>query len=206
MDIGIKKAVDQSCADIVVRATTCGNIALVVNDGQGEKRCEMKVKDAIQLYRRLMGEIDVSMNIPSPSEIYVSFRERDESWTISFSGIVAVLDADDSLAVAWAIRKAVECLTAPDGTVVDPVLVMVASTDGEVKRKAPAVFSSSWSALNGLREFLRPLVNEAVGEASDKDVDLEIDRLISRSEGYGPWMYSADAGRFCVTLNRADVK
>lgn len=206
MDIEMKKTFDQAHADIVVRATTCGNVALIVNDEKCEKRCEMKVKDAIQLYRRLMGEIDVSMNIPSPSEIYVSFRERDESWTISFSGIVAVLDADESLAIAWAIRKTVEELTAPDGTVVDPVWVMVASVDGEIKRMVPAVFSSSWAALNGVREFLRPLVNESLGEESDKDVDREIDRLIAKSEGYGPWMYDADCGRFCVTLNRADVK
>lgn len=206
MDIGIKKTVDQSYADIIVRSTAGGNVALVVNDGKCEKMCEMKVKDAVQLYRRLMGEIDVSMNIPSPSEIYVAFRERDESWTISFSGIVAVLDADDSLAVAWSIRRTVEDLTAPYGTVVGPVWVMVASTDGEVRSKAPAVFSSSWFALNGLREFLRPLVNEAVGEASDKDVDCEIDRLISSSKGHGPWMYSADAGRFSVTLNKVEVK
>ena len=92
--------------DMTVTSDINGNIVFHGSMDNGE--CWHKAlqpKDAVQVWRRMMGEVEDAMHIPSP-HLDIRYDDHDGTWTFSDKEVLCVLDADECMLVAWAIEKA----------------------------------------------------------------------------------------------------
>lgn len=218
--------------------TSDTNGAIVFHGRMDNGECWHKAlqpKDAVQVWRRMMGEVEDAMHIPSP-HLDIRYDEHEGTWTFSDKEVLCVLDADECMLVAWAIEKAggIALYNGPVLPVQEPapkkmkdvsnVWLLVGSSmrgpcssDKEFAKSLVSnvkAFSSRDDALDGLREFLRGEVNRAHSEAHfedlhdhGRDVDDILDEIIEAgSEESGTWMYDGTECSFMVELMPVKVK
>lgn len=236
MKVKSKKMQVRTYAEMTVTSDVNGAVVLHGRMDNGE--CWHKAlqpKDAVQVWRRMMGEIEDAMHIPSP-HLYIRYNEHDGTWTFSDSEVLCVLDADECMVVAWAIEKAsgIALYNGPVNPIQDNhrkseektscVWVLVSSSrpgpcssDKELCWSLVGnakVFSSREAALDGLREFLRDEVNKAHDEIHweeladhGRTVDDILDEIIDIEEGNPAdvWMYDGTARSFVVQLMKEEV-
>ena len=218
--------------------TSDTNGAIVFHGRMDNGECWHKAlqpKDAVQVWRRMMGEVEDAMHIPSP-HLDIRYDEHDGTWTFSDKEVLCVLDADECMLVAWAIVKA-GGIALYNGPVLplkkeekpEPkageVWLLVSSSrpgpcssDKEYCRSLGGnakAFSSREAALDGLREFLREEVNKAHDEIHwaeledhSRTADDILDEIIDMEEGNpaGVWMYDGTERSFVVQLMKEEVK
>lgn len=218
--------------------TSDANGAIVFHGRMDNGECwhkALRPKDAVQVWRRMMGEIGYAMNIPSP-HLDIRYNQHDETWTFSDKEVLCVLDADECMLVAWAIEKAagIALYNGPEHLVQDKdrkseekasdVWILVSSSrpgpsslDKEFCKSLGGnamAFSSRESALDHLREFLREEVYKCHDEINWKELedhsrtaDDILDEIIEDgSEEQGVWMYDGAERSFSVELMKTEVK
>lgn len=236
MRVKSKKVQIRFYTEMTVTSDTNGKIVFHGRMDNGE--CWHKAiqpKDAVQVWRRMMGEVEDAMHIPSP-HLDIRYDEHDGTWTFSDKEVLCVLDADECMLVAWAIEKAggIALYNGPVHPVQDKdrkseekmsdVWILVSSSrpgpcsgDTEYCRSLGGnakAFSSRDAALDGLREFLREEVNKSHDEIHweeladhGRTVDDILDELIEMgSEEQGIWMYDGTERSFVVQLMKEEVK
>ncbi len=220
--------------EMTVTSDTNGKIVFHGRMDNGETWCKaLDPKDAVQVWRRMMGEIEDAMHIPSP-HLDIRYNEHDGTWTFSDKEVLCLLDADECMLVAWAIEKA-GGIALYNGPVLplkkeekpEPkaeVWLLVSSSrpgpcslDKEFCKSLVGnakAFSSRDSALDGLREFLREEVNKAHDEIHweeledhSRTADDILDEIIEAgSEEQGIWMYDGTERSFVVELSRHEIQ
>ena len=235
MRVKSKKVQVRFYTEMTVTSDTNG--AIVFHGRMDNGECWHKAlqpKDAVQVWRRMMGEVEDAMHTPSP-HLDIRYDDHDGTWTFSDKEVLCVLDADECMLVAWAIVKA-GGIALYNGPVLpmkkeekqEPnageVWLLVSSSrpgpcsgDTEYCRSLGGnakAFSSRDAAMDGLREFLRDEVNKAHDEIHweeladhGRTVDDILDELIEMgSEEQGIWMYDGTARSFVVQLMKEEVK
>lgn len=238
IEMRVKSKKVQVClyTEMTVTSDTNGKIVFHGRTDNGETWCKaIDPKDAVQVWRRMMGEVDYPMHILSP-HLDIRYDEDDEMWTFSDKEVLCVLDADECMLVAWAIENAelIALYNGPVRPVQEPaprkmndvanVWLLVGSSmrcpcssdkgfpNGLVSNVK--AFSSRDDALDGLREFLRGEVKRAHSEAHfedlhdhGRDVDDILDEIIEAgSEESGKWMYDGTERSFMVELMPVEAK
>lgn len=232
MRVKSKKTQVRTYAEMTVTSDVNG--AIVLNGRMDNGECWHKAlqpKDAVQVWRRMMGEIEDAMHIPSP-HLYIRYNEHDGTWTFSDSEVLCVLDADECMLVAWAIEKAAG--TALYNGPVNPIqdnhrkaeektscvwILVSSSRPGPFSSNKEyckslgvnaMAFSSREEALDGLREFIREEVNKSHYETNWAKIDDRgrtaddiIDEIVK--SGSGVWMYDGTARSFVVQLMKEEV-
>ena len=235
MRVKSKKVQVRFYTEMTVTSDTNGKIVFHGRMDNGETWCKaLDPKDAVQVWRRMMGEVEDAMHIPSP-HLDIRYDEHEGTWTFSDKEVLCLLDADECMLVAWAIEKA-GGIALYNGPVLPPkkeekpepkdgeVWLLVSSSrpgpcsgDTEYCRSLGGnakAFSGREAALDGLREFLREEVNKAHDEIHweeladhGRTVDDILDELIEMgSEEQGIWMYDGTARSFMVELMPVKVK
>ena len=209
MRVKSKKVQVRFYTEMTVTSDTNGKIVFHGRMDNGETWCKaLDPKDAVQVWRRMMGEVEDAMHIPSP-HLDIRYDEHDGTWTFSDKEVLCLLDSDECMLVAWAIEKAggIALYNGPVLPVQEPaqkkmkdvsnanVWLLVGSSmrgpcssDKEFAKSLVSnvkAFSSRDDALDGLREFLRGEVNRAHSEAHfedlhdhGRDVDDILDEII----------------------------
>ena len=103
-------------------------------------------KDAVQVWRRMMGETEEEMHITSP-HLDVKYDEHGETWIFSDKEVLCVLGPDECMLVAWAIEKA-GGIALYNGPIIP----------GPPKEKIPEVWVLSWR---------RMLTGDTAGEGTE---------------------------------------
>ena len=209
MRVKSKKVQVRFYTEMTVTSDINGKIVFHGRMDNGETWCKaLDPKDAVQVWRRMMGEVEDAMHIPSP-HLDIRYDEHDGTWTFSDKEVLCLLDSDECMLVAWAIEKAggIALYNGPVLPVQEPapkkmkdvsnanVWLLVGSSmrgpcssDKEFAKSLVSnvkAFSSRDDALDGLREFLRGEVNRAHSEAHfedlhdhGRDVDDILDEII----------------------------
>ena len=235
MKVRTKKKIERlSYTDIDVTRDTNGYIVFNWLMDNGECRHKrLQPREAVQVWRRMMGETDKDLHIFSP-RLDVKYNDKDDSWTFSDDEVLCVLDLDECMLVAWAIEKAggnalyngkvhsVHDKDLKSDEKASYVWVLFSSSrpgpcSGDKKYCQrlggdAKVFLSMDAALDGLREFLRDEVNKAHGylaeELADhgRTVDDIIDEIIEMgSDEQGIWMYDGTKRSFVVQLRKEEI-
>lgn len=217
---------------LVVIEGTCSN---------GERWSKrVQPDESVALWRCLMGDktsATVSAIGTSPhgddNKFYIVWEDKkdgkDETWELCDGEALAFLNADQAMVLGWSIKKcAADALTKIRQEAKEVLLSSVwvlsckimlvgdRSADGvDLIGGYERVFSSEMKALDALREFLRPLVNDANTEDhwsnSEDDVDKEIDRIIDNQKTVAKnetlWTYEGNNQVFEALLceRRVDV-
>ena len=172
---------------------------------------EFSADQAVRLWRVLSGDLpEVVAETQHHGEIELKWDES-ETWTLSYDGEKLVaLNADEALALAWAIEASVaDALTQQfvlrdhdsvekkmsirdgDKVHIDLSNVWVLSWRGMLTGDAAVdgaeaigggeqVYSSQEKAMDSLREFLRPLVNGANTETNWESNEKDIDTVLDQ--------------------------
>ena len=218
--------------ELTVTSDTNGKIVFHGRMDNGETWCKaLDPKDAVQVWRRMMGEVEDAMQIPSP-HLYIRYDEHDGTWTFSDKEVLCVLDADECMLVAWAIEKAggialyngpvlpMKKEEKPEPKAGEVWLLVSSSRPGPFSREKEyckslgvnaMAFSSREGALNGLREFLREEVKKSHYNTNWAEIDdcrMTIDNIVDNivESGNGVWMYDGTRRSFSVELFRKEVK
>ncbi len=184
---------------IKVKNSWTGKIGIKIE----EQRFYLDPKDAVALWRLLMGEKDegvvkytqYSLSLELRGEIAAAYDCETEGWVLKFSDALRVLlDADEALALAWTLeRRVAEALT--EGGKENPssecpsVWVLSSRTmltgdcaenvDSERLGGFERVFVDRESAMDNVRELLRELVNESYPESHwENSPDLKVDDIL----------------------------
>lgn len=172
---------------------------------------EFSADQAVRLWRVLSGDLpEVVAETQHHGEVELKWDES-ETWTLSCGGEKLVaLNADEALALAWAIKASVAdalkqqfvswgrdsvekkmSLRNGDKVHIDLSNVWVLSWRGVLTGDAALdgakavgggeqVYSSQEKALDSLREFLRPLVNGANTEAHWESSEKDVDTVLDQ--------------------------
>ena len=168
-----------------------------------EQRFYLDPKDAVALWRLLMGEKDegvvkytqYSLSLELGGEIAAAYDSGTEGWVLKFSDALRVLlDADEALALAWTLeRRVAEALTeggkenpsseCPSVWVLSSRVMLTGDCDENVDSERlggfERVFADRESAMDNVRELLRELVNESYPEAHwENNPDLKVDDIL----------------------------
>jgi hypothetical protein len=184
---------------IKVKNSWTGKIGIRIE----EQRFYLDPKDAVALWRLLMGEKDegivkytqYSLSIELRGEIAAAYDCETEGWVLKFSDALRVLlDADEALALAWTLeRRVAEALT--EGVKENPssvcpsvwVLSSRIMLTGDCAEKVDSerlggferIFVDRESAMDNVRELLRDLVNESYPESHwENNPDLKVDDIL----------------------------
>lgn len=229
----VTNTVDQ-CGAVYVSSCESGEIAVSFGTADGKSvRRFLDPDRAVALWRCLTGETEKADVATTYAEaMHISYDDKTTLWKIVLkSDLVAILNADQAMALAWGIKKCVADVldTTPkekNKTDVKRISLLdvwvlqaqrlltgdsaadgVEALGGDVK-----VYSSAEKARNDLREFLRPLVNEAYSETwwgnSGCNVDDVLDEVIDgeqRSYGESVWFHDGQTQSFQVTLSKKMV-
>ena len=196
-------------------------------------------KDAVEVWRVMKGEKEdalVRYNrnglIGRAGCAHVWYKEGDGKflWRIRFEDdFCVVLDANEALALSWAIEGQVsmEIWGVRNSAIADnaPDCVWVLScrrllsgdcaetVDSERIGGHEEVFLSKDSAMENLREFIRPLVNDAYSDSfwdnSGRNVDDVLDDITSECfvvSGSASWRHDGQTQSFEVVLSRREVR
>ena len=172
---------------------------------------EFSADQAVRLWRVLLGDLqEIVAETQHHGEVELKWDES-ETWTLSCGGEKLVsLNADEALALAWAIEASVEdALTQQfvlqdhdsvekkmsirngDKVHIDLSNVWVLSWRGMLTGDAAVdgaeaigggeqVYSSQEKAMDSLREFLRPLVNGANTETNWESSEKDVDTVLDQ--------------------------
>lgn len=183
---------------IKVKNSWTGKIGIKIE----EQRFYLDPKDAVALWRLLMGEKDEGVVkytqyslIEREGEIAAAYDCETEGWVLKFSDALRVLlDADEALALAWTLeRRVAEALT--EGGKENPAsecqsvwvlssrIMLTGDCDENVDSERlggfERVFVDRESAMDNVRELLRELVNESYPEAHwENNPDLKVDDIL----------------------------
>ena len=156
MRVKSKKTQVRTYAEMTVTSDING--AIVFHGRMDNGECWHKAlqpKDAVQVWRRMMGEVEDAMHIPSP-HLDIRYDEHEGTWTFSDKEVLCVLDADECMLVAWAIEKAAG-IALYNGSV-HPVRDKDRSTGAPCDSKISKVWVLSWR---------RMLTGDASGEGTE---------------------------------------
>ena len=184
---------------IKVKNSWTGKIGIKIE----EQRFYLDPKDAVALWRLLMGEKDegvvkytqYSLSLELGGEIVAAYDCETEGWVLKFSDALRVLiDADEALALAWTLeRRVAEALTeggkenpsseCPSVWVLSSRIMLTGdcaeNVDSERLGGFERVFIDKESAMDNVRELLRELVNESYPEAHwENNPDLKVDDIL----------------------------
>ena len=205
-----------------------GNLRISI----GNRSYLITPESAVILWRCLMGEREsCSVSVRKIGLVGISgtmslkYQNESITWKVEALDVSFCIDADQAMALAWAIKACVARSLTGDAHGPAPVpekersYVWVIRTsclrlfDGCIcNGRNPLggrveVFSSRENAEGRLREFVRPLVNEVHSEDEDINVDRIIDRIIDNSHVmlYGEfpcdvYSYEANGEAFEVLL------
>lgn len=217
-----------------------GEVALRIRpDGGDERLCLMGQTYAVVLWKCLSNKIDEcmfhcrdndSVGAPETKQISVSYDKRSCTWNIRYQDLSFCLDIDEATALSWALQKCVaDSFAEAKGSPKDKepprhvyvlssriVLTGGAAVDGcEHIGGNEEVYSSEEKARDALREFMRPLVNEANSEThwgiTEEDVDDILDDII-RDEVIDDGLpgrcfrYDGDKQSFEARITKVEVK
>lgn len=236
MKVKSKKIQVRTYAEMTVTSDVNGAIVLNGRMDNGESwHKTLDPKDAVQVWRRMMGENEDAMHIPSQN-LDIRYDDHDQTWVFSDEDVLCILDADECMLVAWAIEKAagISMYNGPVNSIQDNhgksdektscVWILVSSSrpgpcssdNGYCKSLCgnAMAFASRVSALEHLREFLREEVNKCHDnihweelEDHGRDIDDIVDEIIEAgSDEQGTWMYDGTERSFSVELMKKEVK
>lgn len=176
----------------------------------------MKPSDAVRMWRCLMGEVEgVDLRVDGEQTagdwLTLGYDEHEEKWHLSDSERLVEIDADEAMALGWAIKKcATDASLSKRGDCKDvapvresgEVIILKASVmltgdtseDGaELLGSKVWAFSTWVKAREALRPVLRLLVNDAEPEAhwdnADQNVDDVLDDIIELGIPDGVYVY-----------------
>lgn len=234
MRVKSKKVQVRFYTEMTVTSDTNG--AIVFHGRMDNGECWHKAlqpKDAVQVWRRMMGDTGKELVVKSPY-LKLKFDDDEATWTFMDEEVLFVLDLDECMIVAWAIEKAAGIALYNGPTAPRPQVEKEKVKVGEVwlltssSRPGPSslnkefcsslggnasAFSSREAALDGLREFLRNEVNNSHSEMfwdelvdHGRTVDDILDEIIdSGDETDSVWMYDGTERSFCVELMKVEV-
>ena len=192
MRVKSKKVQVRMYTEMTVTSDTNGKIVFHGRMDNGETWCKaLEPKDAVQVWRRMMGEMEDAMIVKSPY-LELKYDDHEQTWMFMDENVLCVLDMDECMLVAWAIEKAggIALYNGPVTPVQAPaqrqmkdvfkIWMLVSSSvrnhgDPKVEMtKGMTVnakaFETREAALDGLREFLREEVNCTHSEAHFEDL------------------------------------
>ena len=242
MKIDVRTTKEVVCgASILVEETDRGGVCLLIkfNDGR-TKRCFLDPASSVMLWRVFSGTAPSAMveyrTVPDmnacPEKILVAQDAITHSRRVEVgTKDVFCLNSDESLAIAWSIKECVTRVLRPVNAGTKEislakvwiltsrrVLTGDCAADGpDLIGGTTEVFSSKKKAEDRLREFMRPLVNEAHPDGSidesEFDVDEVLDNIIDcgaiKSEGIGStseeYSYEGSTQSFVVELTEKFV-
>ena len=192
--------------------------------------------EAVKLWRCMMGECDYASLTDPQGRKYKMWchvhPHLGEVWEFreDLGEEFFCFDADQALAFAWAlVRCCGESLCTRDPAAKKqasgPTYVWVlasrriftgdcAENGREQLGGTERVFATKAAALDALREFLRPLVNdchseshwEELEDSAHRDVDDVLDDILDEGGHPDAWMYDGTKQSFEVTLARVEVE
>jgi len=207
----------------------------------GDKAFFFSPKNAVTLWRMLVGEKNFD-KIPykkyelmeTSKEVFVWYEGDTEEWRLRFADdYCVVLDADEALALSWAIKvgvardiygsepRAVQAAEPKEVWVLSCRRLIVdrdAVKDSDRLGGYEEVFLSKEKACDAVREFMRPLVNEAYPESfwtnglTGKTVDDILDEIFEEHPAEGSftdftyWTHDGMAESFEVKICKRELK
>lgn len=200
----------------------------------------MRIKWAVKLWRCLTGEIDKSdirffvplFGLCDQRTMHVSYSENDAGfkWTLDTGRYKVMLDEDEALALAWAIRDSVShAISERDNPGVGtfqcetkeiPLKVWVLAArrmlTGDCAENGvdqlggcEQVYLTEEAARDAVREFMRPLVNDLFGETywENRTVDDELDDIMAATDANKTdvWILDGQKQAFEVELTEREV-
>lgn len=241
MDVTVsyrKEATDR--ARVSVSESGNGEVCLRISTDGGEDRlCFMSQTHSVVLWKCLTRALNECMfhcrdkadaSAPEIRQIRVSYDSKVCVWEVRYQDMLFCLDIDEATALSWALQKCVadsfaEAKGSPKGKepprhvyVLSSRIVLTggAAVDGcEHIGGSEEVYSSEEKARDALREFMRPLVNEANSEThwgiTEEDVDDILDDII-RDEVIDDGLpgrcfrYDGDKQSFEARITKVEVK
>lgn len=200
----------------------------------------MRINWAVKLWRCLTGEIEKSdiwlivplLGLRSQRTMHVSYVESDGEfkWILDNGRYKVVLDADEAMALAWAIRDRVShAISESDVPGVGtfqcetkeiPLKVWVLAArrmlTGDCAENGvdqlggcEQVYLTEEAARDAVREFMRPLVNDSFGETywENRTVDDELDDIMAATDANktNVWILDGQKQAFEVELTEREV-
>ena len=200
----------------------------------------MRIKWAVKLWRCLTGETDKSdirffvplFGLCDQRTMHVSYVESDGEckWILDNGRYKVVLDADEAMALAWAIRDRVShAISERDNPGVGtfqcetkefPLKVWVLAArrmlTGDCAENGvdqlggcEQVYLTEEAARDAVREFMRPLVNDSFGETywENRTVDDELDDIMAATDANKTdvWILDGQKQAFEVELTEREV-
>lgn len=212
-----------------------GNVSIDFKTIEGKNVSrKLRPDSAVKLWRFLMGEFGVEeVHVECLSgNMHLTYKDDGFKWIISLlPDLVAELDADQALALAWGIKRcvsemlvnrqdknkknAVTSISISDIWVLTSHIILTGDSTADGSESiggSSMVFSSAEKARDSLRGFMRPLVNEAYSEdrwiETDLSVDDVIDEIIEKeqnSDGESTWILNGQNQSFRITLSKKIV-
>lgn len=208
------------------------NVSLYLSTGESEQTLIFEPKYAMKLWRCLSGEketadIKVSMWISRVEcDVRLTYVDDGFNWVFETPKGKWWIDADQALALSWAINTTVTSLTIvpkwPVRRGAGKVYVLsarrmltgdCAENGVEQIGGTEMVFNDERTARDRVREFMRPLVNESFGEAywEERNVDDVLDDIFAAADAiYNPkeptvWVCEGQKQSFEVELSERAV-
>lgn len=231
---------DDSRIDITT-SVRFGSIVItgVSTDGNGDFDVIVSPAGAVELWRCLTGEKDnVSARINGTWDpLFLAYYDDSKTWAMFTARdrghVLAKLDANEAYALAWALKRCVEdalfqqeadgfqfafteTKTRTSVWVLSCRRILTgdcAETNGsEMIGGYEEVYLSRTSATENVREFIRPLVNEAYSESywdnCERDVDDILDEIMDKCcelSGNTYWRHDGQTQSFEVKLAEREV-
>ncbi len=215
-----------------------GRLCLVMRlKGGIVKRCFIEPEDAVKLYRCFSGETNsaiiqyrtVKERDAVPEKMSAVYLDDGYLWNIKMKDLSFCLNADQALALAWAIKRCVsDSIVSCDESQSKTKEIWLLLSTGVINVPDPHpgedtvqtrafVYATREAACDALREFMRPDVNEANSEARLQElgssVDDELDNVLESGydEGDSPesdklWTYDGTIRSYEWRLLRLRVE
>lgn len=222
----------------VVTSTARGSVCLTLDFAGGEKkRCFMSPDAAVLLWRCFNGESESclveyrTVEEDAVPEKIAAYVDNGDVWNVVMPKAQFLINADQALALAWAIKKCILEALSPSEAIpkmkenaLSPVWTLTsrrvltgdsAAEDADLIGGHTEAFSSKEKAEDRLREFMRPLVNCANTEdhwaSAEENIDDVLDDIIDKREQLpgGPYFasfkYAGSRQAFEVVLAELNV-
>lgn len=224
----------------VVTSTAGGLVCLTLYFAGGEKkRCFMSPDAAVMLWRCFNGESVSCLaeyrtveGDAVPEKIAVAYVDKGAVWNVVLPKERFIVNANQALALAWAIKKCVTEALSPSAAIQKTKEIALSHVWTLTSRRVltgdsaaegadligghTEAFSSKEKAEDRLREFMRPLVNEAHPADSldgcETNVDDILDGIIEEVQHLGNSVWTRDryhydgtTQSFVVELENKDV-
>lgn len=186
----------------------------------------MKPSDAVRMWRCLMGEVEgIDLRVDSEQTagdwLALGYDEHEEKWHLSDSERLVEVDADEAMALGWALKKCAtdaglvkrgDCKVAPvlESGQVWLLKASVMLTGDSAEEGAEALGTKVWAfstlgkANGALRHVLRLLVNDAEPDGhwddASQNVDDVLDDLIESGVPDGVYVYEGGRQTFRLEL------